>query len=416
MTVVFPTIKVWFGTNYTTTGVFTLDDPVLGLLDGTGVLAGDAGSDITSSLTEFSIRRGRSTEFDDFSTGTLSASFTNWDRSLDALNAAGPYYGALNTGKQVDVQMYGVTLFSGRTEDWDTTWRVGDTPMAALSAEDELGSLARREFDAWTTTAGQTPGQRITDVLNRNEVAFGPRRDIDVGASTLQADNVTWGSNVLNYLQLVNRSELGRLFVSRDGTLTFRGRRSTVGATTVVTFRDDVGAVDTTAGTAFADITTTTGSRFQKNRVGVDREGGTLQTVGDLTAQQRDGIRALSITGLLVDDDSQSQNIASALMSLYANPKTRVSTITVDVTALTDIMRPIVAALDINNVIGYQWTPAATGSAVTDMLVIEGIDHHWSDGGPHIMTLSTTPLTTEAPFILDDPTWGVLDGPGRLVF
>lgn len=49
-------------------------------------------------------------------------------------------------------------------------------------------------------------------------------RDIDTGEQTLQADEVVYGTNALQYLQTVEATEPGALFMSRDGQLTFRAR------------------------------------------------------------------------------------------------------------------------------------------------------------------------------------------------
>lgn len=415
MTLASPIIRVYFGLEYSTTQYFTLDDDVKGEIDNsTYLIAGEDGEgiDITSDGYEVSIQRGRSRELDEFEVGMCQIMLRNFERTYDNLNTAGTFYGNLVPGKRVEVEMYGQPLFAGTIEDWDLDWSVDGDATATILAVDALGDLGLKEFDAWTTTASQTAGPRLTAVLDRPEVAFGSNRDLGTGQSTLQADNVTWGSNVLNYCQLVAKSDQGRFFASRENVLTFRDRHDLVGAASTVTFTDDG------TGTVFHGVATQTGSELLFNRVGVDREGGTLQTVEDTASQADYGVRSLSLTGLLMDSDIQSESMAEYLCFIYKDPITRVSSVSVklhDPQVLS--YQGLLASLEIGDQVDIVWTPRGVGDPIEDTLVVEGVDHDISYNGGHLMTVHLGTQSQSGVFILDDDVWGVLDtGPGVLSF
>lgn len=409
-------IKVFFGLEYSGSGYATYDDPATVYDGGTYLYApaeGD-GVEVAGHGFHVTVRRGRSRELDEFETGTATVLLRNFDRTYDALNSAGIYYGDIVPGKRVEITVYGVPIFTGTIEDWNLEWGVDNDAVAQFSAVDALGQLARIEFDAWTTTP-EDPGARIEAILNRPEVAFPlSRRDIDTGASALQADNVSWGSNVLNYAQLVNASERGWFFSSVDDILTFRSRHNLVGADAGLTFADDG------SGVAFHGITTEVGSELLFNRVGVDREGGTLQTVSDTDSQAAYGVRAWSLTGLLMDTDAQSASMAEYLTSIYKDPVARVSSIAVKVHDILDLdagQQAAVTGQEIGNLVDVVWTPCGAGPAIPQVpLVVEGIEHRITVD-EYDVTLYTAPSTQTGVAIYDDAVWGVYDtGPGVYSF
>lgn len=405
-----PTITAFFGLDETGGDVFTLDDPVKSLLDNvTYVLGGDLGTDIASDAFGITINRGRSLELDEFQTGTCAIHFRNWHRRYDPLNTAGPYYGSLDPGVKIAVAIWGQTIYTGTVDEWATSWEANNDATAVATVWDAMGDLARMEFDAWTATAAQTAGPRLTAICDRPEIAYGGNRAFDTGISTLQGDSVTWGSNALNYAQLVAKSDQGRLFADRFGVLTFNDRHHLINAEPAIVFSDIPG------GLGFHGITTRNGSELMYNRVGVDREGGTLQTVEDITDRK---VRALGLSGLLQDSDTQSMDMAEYLLSVYKDPTTRIASLTIDLAAdvFTSAERSAIARLDIGQMIEVIWTPAATGAAVDQELIIEGVSHTIDVAGQHVMTLSLSPQSQGSTFILDDPVYGLLDGVGLLSF
>jgi hypothetical protein len=427
-----PEIKVWFGLPFDAGEFFALNDEVRGELDGDYALAGDVGTLIDTYGFAVNIRRGRSRELDETTAGTCSVALRNIDRLFDPLSPVyltdelgniltddddnelvvdgSTYAASLTPGRRVTIKIYGQVIFDGSVEDWNLVYEPNGFSEAGFVAVDALGMLARKEFNDWTTTAGQTAGQRIADVLNRSEVAFPYNRDLDAGISTLQADNVSWGSNVLNYLQLVTKSELGNLFASRRNVITFRDRHSTVSAEVAAEFRDD--------GTAypFHGLEIDVGAELMFNKVGVDREGGTLQTADNVPSQEEFGIRTLNLTGLLMDDDTQSLSMAEFLVQFYGPATARVSAVTVNVSSLDTTQQAVIAALDIGDVVKFSYTPYGVGAEITQTGVVEGVEHLIPYTGPHMATFRLSPITQTSIFILDDEARGTLNAGGSLAF
>jgi hypothetical protein len=148
----------------------------------------------------------------------------------------------------------------------------------------------------------------------------------------------------------------------------------------------------------------------------VDREGGTVQTV-TISSATDDGIRSLSLDGLLMDSDAQSLAMAEYIANTFATGESRISSLRV---RLNDLQHSIdevhsVLALDVNSLISVTWTPNGVGDPLEQTCIVEGLRH---DIGIeyHDVTLYLGKFV-DAVFILDDATLGVLDGTSnRLTF
>lgn len=398
------TVTTFFDLSATGGDFFTLDDATKGELDNvTYLLAGDIATDITADAMRVSVRRGRDSQlFGDIPAGRASVQLQNRTRTYDPTYASSPYAGNVRPGKRVSIASAGVSIFDGVVNDWNLDYEVGGMSLAFAECVDALGQLGRMEFDAWTATASQTAGPRITDVLDRPEVAFTANRSIDTGVSVLQGDNVSWSSSVLNYLQLVTRSDLGRFYASRTGVVTFRDRLDPLNVGASVTFADDG------TGVPFQGIAVEYGSELLYNRVGIDRENGTLQTVSDAASQALYGASSLSERGLLLDSDAQSLAMANYLLGIYAEPELRVAELVVELSLLTGTQQAEVLGIDIASVISVTWTPNGVAPAMSRSCIVEGIAHDITPDS-HTVTLSLGDADRRSFLQLDDPVFGRLD-------
>jgi hypothetical protein len=423
---------------------FILDDPTKGELDNaTFTLAGVVGlpTDITDRVNRVSITRGASSPL--FSARTppaarWSVQLNNEDRQFDPSFPFG-FGSNVVPGRRIKVQSNGITIVDGQVEDWNYEYQPSGRSVAVIDASDSLASLAAIELDAFTATASQLPGARINAVLNRSEVAFTHNRNIDTGISTLQGDTVADGTNVLAYLQTVARSDYGTLFAGRDGRVTFKDRHSNAGLTALLF--DDTGV-----GIGFQSIELQYGSELLFNRVVIERVGGTAQTKDDTTSQAAYRIRTLSQSGLLLSSDQLAEDLADFLVSTLAEPRIRVTSLTVELAALSQAQQDQVLALDLTSPVDVTFTPNGVGeptflvaendddlvteggvdlaadtadlpAPITRNCVVEGISHSISAGGTtHVVTLSLGDALFTSLFVLDDAEFGVLDDDDVLAF
>jgi len=409
------TVAAYFTVTSSST-VFVLDDPVKGVLDGaTYVLAGDVATTLPA-VRQVTINRGRDRQLDEFVVGTANVEASNRDRLYDPSYAAGLYYGNLVPGKRVTITTNGVTIFDGLIEDYNYTYdQVSTDSTVQFSVVDCLATLGSAEFDEWTSSAGQLVGARLTSILDRAEVAFPASRSIDTGTSTLQADLVSWGSNVLNYAQLVVRADLGQLFASKDGVLTFYGRNRSVTGVGAPVLADDG------TGIKYVGIEVDYGTELLFNRVSVDATGFTKQTVTDAASFAQFGKwYSLSISGLPLDSQQQALDLANYLLSLYKTPTSRFKSVTVALHALSDTDQASMLALDIGSVIRLIYTPNDVAPAIDKFCMVERVSH-LIDASQlvHTITYGLSNLAdgfSGHPFILDDPVAGVLDSTYVLAF
>lgn len=394
--------------------IFTLDDPVKGILDSAYVLAGDIATDITSYVRSITTNRGASRAFDQVRAGTCTIELNNSTRAFDQLYSAGPFFGNIVPGKRISVKVAGATIFDGQVESWKYSYGRNNVSTAVVTVVDSLAVLATKELStAWTPSAGQLPGARLASMLDRAEVAFGSNRALDAGVSTLMADTIPQGTNALVYAQLVTRTDFGRFFASRNNVLTFRDRRANLNSGAQATFVNDG------TGLKFASAERLSGIDFLYNYVTAGRRGGSLEIFTNDASIAQYGIRALpddfGLTDLIVDSDGQAYDYGLYIATNYSLPEDRFSSFTFRMHALDGAAQNLLASLDISSLVRGVWTPDGVGSPVDRYSVVEGISHQIQRNS-HTVTVNVGDAVNASPFILDDPIFGVLDGPGVLVF
>ena len=397
-------MKVQIAFNLAANGVgdfFTLDDSTKGVLGGaTYKLAGDVLVDVTSRVRSVQVRRGRSTQLEKFTAGNANLVLDNRDRALDPLNSASPYYGSIIPGKEILIERDGYPIYTGNVADWNFTYDLNGDSLAEPSAVDGFAIIAPQVRTPGTAISEKT-GARVAAVLT--EIGWPlPQRDISTGQATLDADVVGDNVNALAYLSKVaDVSEPGAIFVSKTGAMTFRDRADLQTYTTGITFGP--------SGIPFTGISVDYGSEQLVNSVNVTfpngaAVGGTA-TASDATSQTRYGVIDKTYTTLL-DTLTDAQALANWQVALYAEPVYRVNTLTVNLSGITSIQAGQVLDLELGDAVQVSWTPNSIGSAITQIVSIDGIRH---EATPSMHSVTFDLSQTLAAFILNDTTFGVLD-------
>jgi hypothetical protein len=400
-------------------GSFQLDSSTRGLLDGTYPLGPTTDfADVTDSTTQISVRRGRQDVGDQFSAGTMTFTINDVDGIFNPFDDNSPYYNTpealpgLAPLRAVELIRYSATnvpeyLYRGKIVNYDYNFSLDGIDTVTVYCSDNFYLLSQTYMDELNVTV-ETSGQRITSVLDLPEVNYptGAARDINTGTVNLghaAAYTVPAGTNVLNYLSQINQTaEFGRLFMSRAGVLTFTPRVGNTLTGSVADFHDNGSGVpyDNLGITFEADAVT--------NRALVQNLGGSVATADEVDSQALFFIQTNSITNSLLDD---TELAAAATYLLDPYPEARYNSIETVFGALTTAQRDTVAVVDISDTVSIEKT-FATGATTTTLaqeLSIEGIEHEITLTG-HRVRLFTSPTTIVFELILNDATYGTLDG------
>jgi hypothetical protein len=389
---------------------FTLDDPVAGVIGSTEfTIGGISFTDITSRVTALSLSRGKNRDLDRFNAGSLSVSLNNEDRAFDPLFAGSPFFGDIVPRRDVRVLAEGSAVqYVGKILDWNFEFEPNGRQSASLEAADGFTVLAQQELTAGTAVA-QLTGARVEAVLSQPSVDW-PVTDrvIDAGNSELGAD--VFDGNVLSYLQKVEQSEGGLLFLDKLGRVKFVDRLTTPTVDNVTVFADDG------TGIPFAPASLDFGTEQLHNQIVVTSPGSTAVANGALS-QTRYGIAEITVD-TLIDDADTVQGLADLLLSRFQEPQLRFQAVRVDMDSITAPQRAEVYALEIGDVAQVKLTPGnpPVGAKVERFGQVISIAHD-VEPGSHLVTFGLGSLQTSL-FVIGDPEFGTIgeSAPGVLGF
>lgn len=399
------------------TRYFTLNDPDLGQLDSGGYLDGTLlGDDVAPYVQDLTINRGRSDQLSSFQAGTASITLINNDRRFDPINQSSPYYdvsagrSGIQPRRAVSVTLEGETVFTGRITDIDVQYDIGSagTSNVTISAADDFVTLATLATDAESPVA-ELSGARVNFVLDLPEVGWSATaRDIDAGTAALGDYAIAANTNVLTYLQQVEKAEQGFLFMGRSGDLTFTDRAGASFVTPVAYF-DDNGT-----NLPYSAISTIAGQEFFYNRITATRQGGASQAADDAGSQTEFGILTLALTDLLLETDAEAQALADDLLSRYAEPSYRFDLISIDVHTLNSTDRATVDGLELADVINVTRNfVTGTPASISLDFSVDRLRHRVTPS-THTVEIGLAYVQVLYPFVLNDATYGVLDASNAL--
>jgi hypothetical protein len=285
-------------------------------------------------------------------------------------------------------------VFTGLVDDWNFTYSLGGLSVASLDGSDAF-SLFAREENAGGTAVEEGSGARVERVLDQLTVAWPTLdRDIDTGNTTLLAGVVD--GNALTYLQDVEESEAGLIFMSKDGKVVFR-ERLIQPVSSAVMFADD-------GGIPYEGIEIAYGTEQLANSVTVTSAAGTA-TASDVTSQVTYGVTAVSKDTLLIAGDLQG--LADYIVARYSVPEYRIERIRVNLRALSASQRLDVLSLELGDQADVRFTPNRVGQPISIRNRIIGVSHEVGIDS-HYVSFSFEELPFDF-FILDDAVFGKLD-------
>ena len=394
-------VEVAFELTVGDTPYFRLDDPVKGVLDNPDYrLAGPIWIDITSKVGAVNIKRGKNRELERYNAGNASIVLHNEDRTFDPLNGSSPYAGNIIPRRAVRVSTSGYTQFTGVIEDWNLDYDVSGKSTASIIAADAFTLIAQQSLTAGTATT-QTTGERINAVLSMPSVAWPlTQRNIDTGSSQVGADVWTADDSALSYMQSVEASEQGQLFMDRNGYVRFVN-----GAVTPTSELASVLFTDEGDGIPYTSATISYGTELLYNSVTVTAPGYTAQA-NNTESQALYGITTTDVDTLL-----STSNAVTALsqywVAKYGEPEYRFQDLVVSLDGLTGEQAVSALNIELGDIVRVTFTPNGIGDAIARYAQVNKIEH--SIGvDRHEVTYGFGSLQF-AFLVLDDSGFGILD-------
>ncbi len=376
---------------------FTLDDPVLGVLDNPGVFLGGAEIliEVTPFVRDFGINRGKSRELDIFAAGQATVTFNNNDRTFDPTFAASPFFGQIAPRRQIRITVDNIIQFEGTIDDWNIEYEQGGNSVATCQAFDGFGNLANLDTEGLTLTEGFTDDQ-LNEALDNVSWPVS-KRDLDVGGATLAGQTVNDGQNVLGLMQTMAESEPGDLFISKDGNVKFVGRNETFRRGNVI-LTDDGSEISYNA------VRVVFGTELLFNSFVMKNLAAKL-TVASESSISLYGERDTTVDTFL-KELADLETLGDFLVTRYSNPEYRFDSLTINLKTVTPTQRDDLLGLELGDVVLVEFTPGGIAPAIERYGKVIRLAPTFAD---NFETLEVGLEEVTALFILDDPDFGKLD-------
>jgi hypothetical protein len=381
-----------------------LDDPIAGQLDNPDwVLGGTIFIDITNDVTNITIRRGKSNDIANFSSGESVVELNNRLRYYDPTYEASPYYGNIIPKRQVRISTNGIIQYFGSVDDWNLAYEPNGDAVANFVTSDGFADLANTTVTPGTSVP-QFSGARVNAILDDPTVGWSPdNRNIDTGSAYLGADVIADDTNALSYIHKVEQSELGRFFIAKDGKATFQDRTVAPSSVGLIELSN------TGTGIPYQDLTVMYGSEDLANEIVLSSViTSTTVVANDTDSQNAYGIYNLTLNDLLLNDDTQLTDTALFLASKYSQPQYRFDSLNVRLNSLTLAQQNQILGLELGAVVKVTFLPSNLPPAIVRYAEIIRIGHSVDITGEHMVNfgLATVDLTY---LVLNDPVFGMLD-------
>jgi hypothetical protein len=319
------------------------------------------------------------------------------------LEYATPFYGLIvpNVGVQITTEGYG--RIYGFIKDWNLMYDVSGESTAVATGADAFSFLANQTTSSALSPAEQTAGNRIGYVLGQPDVEWpygGPNWSLDTtGTSLVQSHTIDAGTNILEYAQLVERTENGFFFVNQSGVIEFQKNGYDL--------QNDVVFTDDGSDIPYQGVEIIYGSELLYNTISLTRLGGAKKTASRPVSIAAYGNSVYEDDGLLYVDDTATLAAAEDLAVKYSTPEYRFDSVTVFLNPLSNADQQRVLSIDLAQILQVSFTPNSIGSAITKYVRVIGVSEKMDVDG-HTVTFKLATIENEI-FTLDSDIFGLLD-------
>ena len=196
----------------------------------------------------------------------------------------------------------------------------------------------------------------------------------------------------LTYLQTIDVSEGGALFIAKDGSIEFIERTASQGAT-AMSFTDDG------VGVPFSDISLEFGTESLFTQVSVEYVGGTAVATAGTAVTNNYGLSELTVKTLLADSD-EADDIAEFYLFRYSEPQVRIDQLEVRMNGLSAAQQLQVLDLELGDPVDIVFTPQGIGDPIERVVVVDQIEHNITPAD-HVVRLNFSQTLTGFTLDLD---------------
>lgn len=332
-------------------------------------------TDISGDVREVHPNRGRNHELGRMEAGTAAIVLTNLLGHYWPDNTSGDHYPNIKVIKRLNIRAVwdGAIrhVYTGYITSWTPGWlgEGGYGSIMTLNCVDAQKLIALQVLNDGSGYSAEASGTRIGNVLDDISWPAGDR-DIDTGQETMQATGALANENSLGHLQSVQESELGLLFLARNGDVLFEDRSHRTKSphdTSQATFGGGAGEYP------YAEIRYVLDDARLFNEVRLTRTGGSEQVVTNSGSQDTYGKRSLVRSGLLLNTDDVTWMQATFMASRYADVVGRVESIKL-LPSPTNNLWPQVLTREISDRVTIKKAEASLDREY----FIERVQHDWN--------------------------------------
>ena len=326
-------------------------------------------TDLEADVLSINITRGRSRELEEFNSGICTIVLDNSAGKYDPNNLNSTYYPNIVPGKLLRIKITDPTtstnhyLFEGNIRQWDVSYSFKCT----IRAVDALTPLANNTVSL-TTSAADT-GTVIREIL---QAAAWTDYDLDDGDSTLVARTFT-NENALQALQLATNSEgiTAKIYADKDNAINFKSRQAIYTDSNSNTSQATFGS----GNLSFEQIDIDYDDQLVKNKVSVNRTGGTAQEVSDSDSIVNFNERSYVKSDLMIGSNAESLSYAQSVLAEFKDPAVRCKSMTFSPLKHTDLITQSLAREITDRITVNFQPPGASVTAFSKQLIIGGISH-----------------------------------------
>ena len=400
------TVSIRPDTSFIASGNAVLGTSLLGTM----VLgpAANAMVDLTGTVTNVSIKRGRTRVTDSFDTGTASVTVIDTTGQFNPDNTSSNLYPYVLPLRQfrISAVVNGllVQLFNGYVSKFTYNYEVGTSiTYVTIEAEDAFRLLGLANVEIISGVSfGETTGNRIGDILTTLNVPT-TLRAISTGQSVCWYDPETVRS-ALEAIQQVEATELGAFYIDSDGKYTFKSRHEIQQLAAGLVNTPIV--FDETTGLRYRQVQVGFDDQAIYNSVTIQGEGIVDTAVTDATSISNYFTRSYVRSGSLITTDAEATSQATLLLNSRKDPSLTLDSIQCQPLAMSDADAYKVINADVLDPVTL--TKNYASGSITRTLTIQGINHDIRPDTWDVSFELAEPIGGDA-FVLNSTTAAILN-------